>query len=70
MINLDEIDPLKARSGLFALITERLEDAHESAVRGQSSNIDQSEVLKLLDGLIDQANQIEILLMAIGAIRE
>lgn len=36
MVNLDEIDPQKARSGLFALITARLEDAHELAVRGQN----------------------------------
>ncbi len=70
MINLDEIDPRKARSGLFALATALLEDAHELAVHGQGNEIDQSEVLKLLDGLVDQTNQIEILLMAIAAIRE
>ncbi len=70
MINLDEIDPQNARSGLFALITARLEDAHEIAVRGQRNEIDQSETSQLLDELIDQTNQIEILLMAIGTIRE
>ncbi|MEP2987559.1 MAG: hypothetical protein ABJN65_09785 [Parasphingorhabdus sp.] len=70
MINLDEIDPTDARAGLFALITARLEDAHELAVQGQSSEIDQSEVLKLLEGLVDQTNHIEILLMAIRTNRE
>ncbi|WP_337658807.1 hypothetical protein [Sphingorhabdus sp. Alg231-15] len=70
MINLDEIDPRKARSGLFALLTARIEDAHELAVHGQRSEIDQSEAMKMLDDLVDQTNQIEILLMAIGTIRE
>lgn len=70
MINLDEIDHRKARSGLFALVTARLEDAHELAVSGQRGRIDQSEVLKLRDDLIDQINQIEILLMAVATIRE
>ncbi len=70
MINLDEIDPTKVRSGLFALVTALLEDAHELAVHGQRSKIDHSEVMKLLDDLVDQTNQIEILLMAIGTIRE
>lgn len=70
MVDIDQIDPQKARSGLFALVTARLEDAHELAVRGQRREIDQAEVLKLLDDLIDQTNQIEILLKAIGTIRE
>ena len=70
MINLDEIDPRMARSGLFALMTARLEDAHELAVRGQSREINQPDVVKLLDGLVDQTNQIEILLTAIGTMRE
>lgn len=70
MINLDEIDPRKARSGLFALVTARLEDAHELAIGGQNGKIDESEATKLLDGLVDQASQIEILLMAIRHIRE
>lgn len=70
MINLDEIEPIKVRSALFALITARLEDAHELAVRGQRTKMDRSEVLKLLEGIVDQTNQIEILLMAIGALEE
>ena len=70
MINLDEIDPRKARSGLFALVTARLENAHEFAVRGQKPNLDQNELLSLLGEIADQANQIESLLMAIGTIRE
>lgn len=70
MINFDEIDPRKARSGLFALVTERLEDAHELAVHGQNSDLERNEVLFVLGEITDQANQIESLLMAIGAIQE
>jgi len=70
MINLDEIDPRKARSGLFALVTARLEDAHELAVRGQNPKLGQNETLSLLEEIADQTNQIEVLLMAIRTIRE
>lgn len=70
MINLDEFDPRKARSGLFALVTARLEDAHELAVQGQNREITNFEASKLLIDLADHTNQIEILMTAIGAIRE
>ena len=70
MINLDEFEPIKARSGLLALITAGLEDAHELAVQGQRTKMDRSEVLKILERIVDQTNQIEILLMAIGALEE
>ena len=70
MINLEEIDPRKARSGLFALLTARLEDAHEFAVHGQNRELGQDKLLPMLEEVTDQDNQIEFLLMAIGAIRE
>lgn len=70
MINLDEVDPQKARSGLFALITARLEDAYEFAVRGQSPEVDRIEYLALFDELTYQYNQIEILIIALGAIQD
>lgn len=70
MVNLDEINPQKARSSLFALITARLEDAHEVAVRGQHPEIDQADMAQLLEELVDQINQIEIMIIAIGSLRE
>lgn len=70
MKNLDEIDPGKARSGLFALVTARLEDAHELAVRGQRPEIERGDVTELIEELVDQISQIEIMIMAIGSMRE
>ncbi len=70
MINLDEIDPRKARSGLCALVTARLEDSREVAVRGQRSEVDHGDMIELLEELVDQISQIEILMMAIGAMPE
>lgn len=40
----DEIDSKKVRSGLCAIITARLEDAHMFAVKGQSKDLDAAEV--------------------------
>lgn len=70
MINLDEIDPQKARAGLFALLTAGLEDSHEVAVRGQRPEIDHGDMVELLEELVDQISRMEILIMAIGAMRE
>jgi hypothetical protein len=40
MANLsDEIDAIKVRSALFALVTARLEDAHMFAVKGQARDL-------------------------------
>ncbi len=40
MVNIDdEIDPIKVRTGLFAIITARLEDANILAVKGQSRDL-------------------------------
>ena len=39
MADDDEIDPIKVRTGLFALVTARLEDAHQIAVKGQTTNL-------------------------------
>ena len=39
MVDDCEIDPTEVRSGLFALITARLVDMHDIAVKGQSDEI-------------------------------
>lgn len=33
----EELDPIKVRTGLFAIMTAMLESAHDAAVKGQSS---------------------------------
>lgn len=44
MANIDdELDPVKVRSGLFAIITARLEDAIMFAVKGQSKDLNAAE---------------------------
>ena len=45
----DEIDAIKIRSALFALITARLEDAHMFAVKGQSRDLDAAELIGQLN---------------------
>jgi len=39
MTNEDEIDPIRLRTALFALMTAKLEDAHETAVKCQSTKL-------------------------------
>jgi len=53
----DKFDAIKVRGALFALITARLEDAHEIAVRGQSSKADQELISQLtsdLEGILEE----------------
>ncbi len=59
MADDDEINPIKVRTGLFALITARLEDANEIAVKGQAANLGNPDVSGLvieLRSLLDEIN--------------
>lgn len=64
MANEDEIDAIKVRGALFALITARLEDAHEIAVKGQSSKADQELISQITSDLEGNLDEIRILLNA------
>ena len=69
MANLDdEIDPVKLRSALFALITARLEDAHAFAVKGQARDLDAAEfksnitdIRAILDEIVIQLAAAELI---------
>ena len=52
------------RGALFALITARLEDAHEIAVKGQSSKADQELISQITKDLEGNLEEIQILLNA------
>lgn len=58
----DKFDAIKVRGGLFALITARLEDADEIAVRGQSSKNDQRLISQLTNDFEANLDEIRILL--------
>ncbi|MEQ8743606.1 hypothetical protein [Parasphingorhabdus sp.] len=60
----NKFDAIKVRGALFALITARLEDAHEIAVRGQSSKTDQQLISQLTIALEGNLDEIRILLNA------
>jgi len=60
----DKFDAIKVRGALFALITARLEDAHEIAVKGQSSKADQQLISQLISDLEGNLDEIRILLNA------
>jgi len=64
MANEDEIDAIKVRGALFALITARLEDAHEIAVRGQSLKADRELISQITKDLEGNLEEIRILLNA------
>ena len=70
MANEDEIDAIKVRGALFALITARLEDAHEIAVRGQSSKADRELISQLTSDLEGNLEEIRILLNASALVSE
>jgi hypothetical protein len=64
----DEIDSVKVRCALFALITARLEDAHMFAVKGQSRDLDAagakdciSDIRSILDEIQIQLDALEII---------
>tara|TARA_R110002124_G_scaffold164209_2_gene331549 strand:+ start:2712 stop:3035 length:324 start_codon:yes stop_codon:yes gene_type:complete len=60
----DTFDAIEVRGALFALITARLEDAHEIAVTGQSSKADQQLISQLTNDLEGSLEEIRILLNA------
>ncbi len=69
MVSDDEIDPTKVRTGLFALITARLEDAHEFAVKGQSAKTDNDQIASFVSDIRSNLDEIHIHLDAIELIK-
>ncbi len=65
MKNEDEVDPIKVRTGLFALVTARLEDAHEIAVKRQAAKISIQDVGDLIVDLRSMLDEINIQIDAI-----
>ncbi|MEQ8742360.1 hypothetical protein [Parasphingorhabdus sp.] len=69
MANLDdEIDPVKVRSALFALITARLEDAHMFAVKGQPRDLEAADVTNCITEIQSILDEAQIQLDAVGLI--
>jgi hypothetical protein len=65
MANLDdEMDPVKVRSALFALITARLEDAHAFAVKGQARDLDAADVKDCITDIRSILDEVQIQLDA------
>ena len=64
----DRFDAIKLRGALFALVTARLEDAHEIAVKGQSSKANQGLISKLTIDLESHLEEIRILLHASASV--
>lgn len=70
MANIEqELDPTKVRSGLFAIMTAMLEDAHDAAVKGQSSqssvdDIDEqiTDIRSILDEVKVQLDAAELII--------
>lgn len=65
MADGDEVNPIKVRSGLFALITARLQDAHQIAVKGQAANVGTADVNGLIIELRSMFDEINVQLDAI-----
>jgi len=61
----DEIDAIEVRTELFALITARLEDAHDIAVRGQAAKISNQDIGDLIVDLRSILDEIKIQIDAI-----
>lgn len=66
----NEIDPIKVRTGLFALITARLEDIHEIAVKGQATKISSQDIGDLIVDLRSTLDEINIHIDAIELLRD
>ncbi|NCP44690.1 MAG: hypothetical protein GW822_14865 [Sphingomonadales bacterium] len=64
MDNGEKFDAIKVRGALFALITARLEDAHEIAVKGQSAEADHELISQLASDLEAYLEEIQTLLNA------
>lgn len=69
MANEDEIDPVKVQTGLFALITARLEDAHEFAVKGQSAKANSEQACEYLSDIRSNLDEVYVQLTAIELIK-
>lgn len=63
-----EIDPIKIRTGLFAMLTARLEDAHDFAVKGQSIELNNGEILDCISDINSAVEEMEILVGSIELI--
>ncbi len=66
----ERFDAIKVRGALFALITARLEDAHEIAVKGQSSKTVQKLISQLTIDPEVHLEEIQILLNASELVSE
>ncbi|WP_461454698.1 hypothetical protein [Parasphingorhabdus sp.] len=66
----DEIDPIKVRTALFALITARLKDAHEIAVKGQATKISNQGIGTLIVDLRSMLDEIIVHIDAIDLLRD
>jgi len=63
-----EIDKSAATSGLFGLITAKLEDAHDASVAGQGRRMTDNARQAAINDLRTTQDEIAILLPAIGLI--
>ena len=70
MNNDEKIDAIKVRGALFALITARLENAHEFALKGQSSKTVQKLISQLTIDPEVHLEEIQILLNASELVSE
>jgi len=61
MANIDdEVDPIKVRCALFALITARLEDAHMFAVRGQARDLNAADTRNCITDIRSILDEVHI----------
>lgn len=71
MANIDEeIDPIKVRSGPFAIITARLEDASMAAVQGQSRDLNAAVASSCITDIRSILDELQIQLDAVGLITQ
>jgi hypothetical protein len=69
MANLEhDIDPIKVRWALFALVTARLEDAHVFAVKGQSRELDADGAINCVADIRSNLDEVQIQLDAVELI--
>lgn len=61
----DEVDPIRVRCALFALITARLEDAHMFAVKGQARDLNASDARNCITDIRSILDEVHIQLDAI-----
>ena len=60
----DEIDPIKVRTGLFAIITARLDDANLFAVKGQSMDLNTADARNYITDIRSILDEVHIQLDA------